>query len=474
MEYELMMGLETHVELNTRTKIFCGCPVRFGQPPNTDCCPVCIGMPGTLPVLNREVVHFGVLAGLALHCAINLESRMSRKHYFYPDLAKAYQITQQQIPLCEQGCLELPTGKTIRIERIHIEEDAGKLIHNGEDVQVDYNRGGVPLIEIVTYPDFRSAKEAADYLEQLQEIMRYLGISDGKMQEGSMRCDVNISVRPKGQGQMGERTEIKNMNSISYLIKAVEYEFQRQVELLERGGRISRETRRYDQKTGTTQLMRKKEDQTDYLYFEEPDIPPVVLSAQEVEEWGRELPELPMQKRKRYQEQGLSPQETAALVKYPKVAAYFEESCEWVQKPALAAKWMLTHLFSVLSTEGQKEEGQFPLPSSRFGEFLQGIETGTVRRNYAKEVLSHMISSGDSLKESLKKIQKEEMTERELEALCRDCLESHPEAVSDYLRGKTQAVKALIGTVMKASKGRANPQKTQILLQKLMLEKAER
>lgn len=415
MEYELMMGLETHVELNTRTKIFCGCPVRFGQPPNTDCCPVCIGMPGTLPVLNREVVHFGVLAGLALHCAINLESRMSRKHYFYPDLAKAYQITQQQIPLCEQG-----------------------------------------------------------WLEQLQEIMRYLGISDGKMQEGSMRCDVNISVRPKGQGQMGERTEIKNMNSISYLIKAVEYEFQRQVELLERGGRISRETRRYDQKTGTTQLMRKKEDQTDYLYFEEPDIPPVVLSAQEVEEWGRELPELPMQKRKRYQEQGLSPQETAALVKYPKVAAYFEESCEWVQKPALAAKWMLTHLFSVLSTEGQKEEGQFPLPSSRFGEFLQGIETGTVRRNYAKEVLSHMISSGDSLKESLKKIQKEEMTERELEALCRDCLESHPEAVSDYLRGKTQAVKALIGTVMKASKGRANPQKTQILLQKLMLEKAER
>ncbi len=245
MEYELMMGLETHVELNTRTKIFCGCPVRFGQPPNTDCCPVCIGMPGTLPVLNREVVHFGVLAGLALHCAINLESRMSRKHYFYPDLAKAYQITQQQIPLCEQGWLELPNGKTIRIERIHIEEDAGKLIHNGEDVQVDYNRGGVPLIEIVTYPDFRSAKEAADYLEQLQEIMRYLGISDGKMQEGSMRCDVNISVRPKGQGQMGERTEIKNMNSISYLIKAVEYEFQRQVELLERGGRISRETRRY-------------------------------------------------------------------------------------------------------------------------------------------------------------------------------------------------------------------------------------
>lgn len=474
MEYELMMGLETHVELNTRTKIFCGCPVRFGQPPNTDCCPVCIGMPGTLPALNREAVHFAVLAGLALHCKINLESRMSRKHYFYPDLAKAYQITQQQIPLCGQGWLELTNGKIIRIERIHIEEDAGKLIHNGEDILVDYNRGGVPLIEIVTYPDFRSEKEAADYLEQLQQIMRYLGISDGKMQEGSMRCDVNISVRPKGRKTLGERTEIKNMNSISYLAKAVEYEFWRQVDLLERGGRITRETRRYDQKTGTTQLMRRKEAQTDYLYFEEPDIPPVVLSAQEVEKWEGRLPELPAQKRKRYQEKGLSSQEAAALVKYPRVASYFEETCRWVRASALAAKWILTHLFSEMPTESRKERGQFPLPSDRFGEFLRGIEDGTVRRNCAKEVLSHIISTGDSLQKSLEKIQKEEMGETELKELCESCLQSHPEAVADYLGGKMRAVKALMGAVMRASEGRADPRQTQKLLETLIEEKTKK
>ncbi len=471
MEYELVMGLETHIELNTQTKIFCRCPVRFGQPPNTDCCPVCIGMPGTLPVLNREAVHFAALAGLALHCEVHLKSQMSRKHYFYPDLAKAYQITQQQVPICGPGWLELSNGKVIRIQRIHMEEDAGKLIHNGSDVLVDYNRAGVPLIEIVTHPDFRSAREAADYLEQLQGIMRYLGISDGKMQEGSLRCDVNISVRPKGQRTLGERTEIKNMNSLSYLVKAVEYEFRRQAELLERGEEVCRETRRYDQKTGTTQLMRKKEAETDYLYFEEPDIPPVVLSPQELEAWNRELPELPMQKRKRYQQEGLSLQEASALVKYPKIAAYFEEACRWVQKPSLAAKWMLTHLFASFQTEGEKEAGAFPLSPRQFGEFLQGIEAGSIRRNYAKEVLAHLIATGDPLEQSLAKIQKEDMGEKELETLCQTCLQLYPEAAADYLRGKKQAIKALLGAAMKLSKGRANPQQAQQMLEKLIHQK---
>lgn len=474
MEYELIVGLETHVELCTRTKVFCGCPVRFGQPPNTDCCPVCTGMPGTLPVLNREAVRFAVMAGLALGCRINEVSRMSRKHYFYPDLAKAYQITQQEIPLCGSGELILSGGKRIGIQRIHIEEDAGKLIHKDSEILVDYNRGGVPLIEIVTEPDFRSAAQAAEFLERLQEIMRYLGVSDGKMQEGSMRCDVNISVRPLGQTVLGVRTEIKNMNSISYLMKAVEYEYRRQVAELENGREIVRETRRYDERMGVTLPMRRKEGESDYLYFEEPDIPPVRVTPEEIARWRNELPELPEQKRERYRGQwGLSAQDAASLVKYPAVAAYFEEACRCVAQPATAAKWMLSQVFASFPDEASKEACTPRISAREFGKFVSASEQGTLSRPLAKEVLADMLDSGKSLDQALGGKQTGMLEAAALRRLCIQAMEQQPAAVEDYHKGKKQAEKALLGMVMKAAKGRAEPLLARTILEELLKDSFE-
>lgn len=461
MEYELVLGLETHVELSTRTKIFCGCPVRFGREPNSDCCPVCIGMPGTLPVLNREVVHYAALAGMALQCKINPVSRMSRKHYFYPDLAKAYQITQHEVPLCEHGQLTLSDGRTIHIQRIHIEEDAGKLIHNDSEILVDYNRGGVPLIEIVTSPDFRTARQAAEYLEELQAIMRYLGISDCKMQEGSLRVDVNVSVRPKGQEALGVRTEIKNMNSMTYLIRAVEYECRRQIEILESGGKIHRETRRYDQRTGETLPMRQKEAENDYRYFEEPDIPPVVISEQEIAAWRQELPELPAQKRRRYQtDWGLSEQDACSLTKYPAVADFFEKTCQVARQPGRVAKWILSQVFASLPNEEAKQKFELMLTPQEFGSFLLVEEQGELSHAMAKEALSDLLC-GKSLKQALLGRRGSAIEEEELEILCQKAIRQNPTAVEDYQRGKNQAAKALLGAVMKASGGRADPKDAQ-------------
>ena len=274
MKYELVAGLETHVELSTKTKIFCGCTTAFGGKPNTHCCPICIGLPGTLPKLNRQVVNYAVLAGLATHCDIAPIARMDRKNYVYPDLAKAYQISQFDKPLCEHGWVELDNGKKIRLTRIHIEEDAGKLVHERGDTYVDYNRAGVPLIEIVTEPDFRSIDEVREYVEKLQILMKYIGVSDAKMQEGSLRCDVNISVRPAGSDALGTRTEIKNMNSFTYIARAMEYEMARQIDLLESGEPVVQETLRYNVDTGETESMRGKEDAQDYRYFRELLLPP--------------------------------------------------------------------------------------------------------------------------------------------------------------------------------------------------------
>ncbi len=273
-DYEMIAGLETHAELSTETKIFCSCSTAFGGEPNTHCCPVCMGMPGVLPSLNRKVVEFAVLAGLATNCKVNLYSRMDRKNYCYPDLPKAYQITQFDFPICEHGWIQLQNGRKIRIRRIHIEEDAGKLLREGNTIHIDYNRCGVPLIEIVTEPDIRSPEEAREYVEELQKMLRYLGISDCRMQEGSLRCDVNLSMRRKGESALGQRTEIKNMNSLSNMVKAMEYEAERQKCLLEKGIPVRRETLRFDVSSGRTELMRGKEDLDDYRYFPEPDVPP--------------------------------------------------------------------------------------------------------------------------------------------------------------------------------------------------------
>lgn len=300
MKYELVAGFETHIELATDTKIFCSCSTAFGGAPNSHCCPVCIGLPGTLPKLNKKVVEYGIKAGLATHGKIANISKMDRKNYCYPDLSKAYQISQLYAPLTIGGYVELSSGKKIRLHHIHIEEDAGKLIHSHGDTYVDYNRGGVPLIEIVSEPDIRSIDEAREYVEKLQQVMRYIGISDCRMQEGSMRCDVNISVRPEGSEKLGTRTEIKNMNSISNIMKAMEYEYERQVDLIENGGKVVQETLRYDDVTNTTSSMRSKEDAHDYRYFRDPDLVTICVSDEEVEEIKSTLPELPTEKYKRY------------------------------------------------------------------------------------------------------------------------------------------------------------------------------
>ena len=310
MKYELVAGLETHVELSTRTKIFCGCTTAFGGEPNTHCCPICIGLPGTLPKLNRQVVNYAVLAGLATHCDIAESARMDRKNYVYPDLAKAYQISQFDKPLCEHGWVELESGKKIRLTRIHIEEDAGKLVHERGDTFVDYNRAGVPLIEIVTEPDFRSIDEVREYVEKLQILMKYIGVSDAKMQEGSLRCDVNISVRPVGSNTLGTRTEIKNMNSFTYIARAMEYEMERQIDLLESGRPVVQETLRYNVDTGETESMRGKEDAQDYRYFREPDLVAIEVPREEIEALRAQLPELPDQKYARYTGELDSPPET--------------------------------------------------------------------------------------------------------------------------------------------------------------------
>ena len=293
MKYELVSGFETHIELSTKTKIFCGCTTQFGGEPNTHCCPVCIGLPGTLPVLNKEVVRFAIKAGLAVHGKIAEVAKMDRKNYCYPDLAKAYQIGQLYAPLIIGGYIELSNGRKIRLHHIHIEEDAGKLIHRHGDTYVDYNRGGVPLIEIVSEPDIRSIDEAKEYVERLQQVMRWVGISDCKMQEGSMRCDVNISVRPEGTEEFGTRTEIKNMNSITNIARAMEYEYERQVDLIESGGKVVQETLRFDDVTGATSSMRSKEDAHDYRYFRDPDLVTINIPREEVEQLKAEMPELP-------------------------------------------------------------------------------------------------------------------------------------------------------------------------------------
>ena len=296
VNYELVAGFETHIELSTKTKIFCSCTTEFGGEPNSHCCPVCIGLPGTLPKLNREVVNFAIKAGLATHGEIAEISKMDRKNYCYPDLAKAYQISQLYAPLTIGGYIELSSGKKIRLNHIHIEEDAGKLIHQNGDSYVDYNRGGVPLIEIVSEPDIRSIDEAREYVEKLQQLMRYIGISDCRMQEGSMRCDVKISVRPVGQEEFGTRAEIKNMNSINNICKAMEYEFNRQVNLIESGGKVVQETLRYDAEKNTTSSMRSKEDAHDYRYFRDPDLVTICVTKEEVEAIRATLPELPSDK----------------------------------------------------------------------------------------------------------------------------------------------------------------------------------
>ncbi len=469
MKYELVAGFETHVELSTKTKIFCGCTTQFGGEPNTHCCPICIGLPGTLPKLNRQVVKYAIMAGLATNCKIATVAKMDRKNYTYPDLSKAYQISQYDKPLCENGYIQLSNGRKIRILRIHIEEDAGKLIHERGNTYVDYNRGGVPLIEIVTEPDFRSVDEAKEYVEKLQQIMRYIGVSDCRMQEGSMRCDVNISVREEGSKRLGTRTEIKNMNSINNIAKAMEYEFYRQVDLIERGDKVIQETLRFDDTTGTTSPMRGKEDANDYRYFRDPDLVTIITNDEEVEEIRQMLPELPEAKLVRYVEEYNIPEKDAQLLtKYRKVSEYFDKAIEGLKVPKTVSNFIIGSMFRRIETEAEKENFAIATTPQQVNQLVKMIEDKKIQNNLAKQTLEKMLDTGKPCTDFIDENDLGGIDEIALAEMCQNAINNNPNAVIDYKNGKEKALMALLGNVMKQSRGKADAQSVKAKLKELI------
>jgi len=452
MKYEMVVGLETHVELSTKSKIFCSCPTDFGGEPNTHCCPVCTGEPGTLPILNKKVLEYAIKAGLATNCEISRSTHMDRKNYVYPDLPKAYQISQFDEPICKEGYIELDSGRRIGILRIHMEEDAGKLVHEGGYTYVDYNRGGVPLIEIVTKPDIRSIDEAREYLEKLQLILRHIGVSDCKMQEGSMRCDVNISIRPVGQTTFGTRCEIKNMNSLSFIEKALAYEFARQVDLVESGQAVEQETRRFDEVSGTTESMRGKEDAQDYRYFRDPDLPQIEVSEEIIERIKAGLPELPRQKQARYTtELGLPATESALIIKYKNIADYFEKAVAAGASPKNACNLIVTHIFRNFATEEEKEKFALPITPEMLAELIKLLDGGKITANIARDTLTKMLASGKPCTDFLTASDLASVDPAEVDRLCKEAIAANQKAVADFLAGKEIALKAVLGYVMKAN-----------------------
>ncbi len=465
--YKLTSGFETHVELKTNTKIFCSCSNKFGAEPNSKCCPVCLGLPGAMPRLNKRVVEFAVKAGIALNCEISNLSYMDRKNYSYPDLPKAYQISQFDVPLCKNGFVCLSNGKKIGITRIHIEEDAGKLIHNDEGILIDYNRAGVPLIEIVSEPHIESVEEAKEFTEKLRLIMRYIGVSDCKMQEGSMRCDVNVSV--SDTDTLGTRTEIKNMNSIANIAKAMEYEAKRQIEILKNGGKITQETLGFDEKSGKTYPMRTKEDADDYRFFREPDLLPVHISKEDIEKIRETLPELPDQKLNRYiSDFGLDKKDAVLLVKYPKVADFFEKSSEDVSSPKKVANFILGVIFAFLKSETLKEEFQLKISPESLKRLVVLLESGKLNMSKAKATLEQMLISGKEAEEILSPEDLQGFDDTLLLSLCAKSIEANPKIVADYKGGKDKAIMALVGFVMRESKGRADAENVKAKLIELL------
>jgi aspartyl-tRNA(Asn)/glutamyl-tRNA(Gln) amidotransferase subunit B len=473
--YETVIGLEIHVELDTKSKIFCSCSTKFGAEPNKNTCPVCIGLPGVMPVLNEEVVKLAVKAGSALNCKINLINKTDRKNYFYPDLPKAYQISQFDLPICSGGFIDLDIedrARKIGITRIHIEEDAGKLIHleDSEYTLIDYNRGGVPLIEIVTEPDMRSADEAVAFLKKLRAIIIYSGISDCKMEQGSMRCDVNISVREYGDQKLNTKVEIKNMNSLKEVHKAILKEENRQMQFYHygEGHKVVQETRRWDASKGRTVTMRSKEDAHDYRYFPEPDLPPVIIASETAEAIKNTLPELPDAKRKRMIEKyRLTEQEVDILIEEKFVADFYEETVQLSNEPKEASNWIITEVLRVLKTEKE-----IPLTARQLSDLILEIKKGTISRTAGKEVFEALILSEMTVERVIaeKGFQQISATDA-LEAIVEQVLSSNPQAIEDFASGKTQSFGFLMGQCMKASKGKGNPGVVkEILEQKLRLK----
>ena len=472
-DYEKVMGLEVHAELSTKTKIFCSCPTEFGAEPNTHVCPICMAMPGTLPVLNEKVVEYAVKAGLATNCKISRNSKNDRKNYFYPDTPKSYQISQYDKPLCENGYIEIEDDngapKKIGITRIHIEEDAAKLNHNefGEGSLIDFNRSGVPLIEIVSEPDLRSAGEVDRYLKKLKSILEYIEVSDCKMQEGSFRADVNLSVRKIGEAEFGTRTETKNMSSFRAITREIEYEADRQIDVIENGGKIEQETLRWDDVSGKTFSMRDKEDAQDYRYFPEPDLVAIRLSDEYIENIRKNLPEMPESRRERYMSDFKLSEKDARLLTASKYLSNMFEAAEKICGNAKAvANWLLSDISRILN-EKEQEADSIPFTAEQLAKLVELIDKGTISSAIGKKVVEELFENPREPEEIIKEkgwIQISD--EGAIKEVVAKILEANPQSIADYKAGKDRALGFLVGQAMKETKGKANPQ----MLNKMFLE----
>jgi aspartyl-tRNA(Asn)/glutamyl-tRNA(Gln) amidotransferase subunit B len=485
-EYEAVIGLETHVQLKTDTKIFCNCSTAFDSPPNTNVCPVCMGMPGVLPVLNQRVLEYAVKTGMALNCEISNYSKFDRKQYFYPDLPKNYQISQYDLPIAEHGWLEVelededgnPMRKRIGITRLHMEEDAGKLVHAGSDrlsgsaySLVDFNRTGVPLMEIVSEPDMRSGVEAAEYARELRRIVRYLGVSDGNMQEGSLRCDVNISIRPKGSEKFGTKVEIKNMNSFNAIERAINYEIERQIAALEAGERLFQETRLWEEGSQRTISMRSKEGSSDYRYFPEPDLVPIQVSAEQKKAWNAELPELPAQRRHRYEaEFGLSSYDARVLTDDRTMAEYFEATLAAGAPAKPAANWLMGDISAYLNNE-KMSITETALKPEILAEMIELIEANTISNKIGKDILPELLTKGGSARELVEQKGLIQITDTAaIEAVIDEVIAANPDELAKYKAGKKKLLGFFVGQVLKRTQGRADPKLTNQLLAKKLEE----
>ncbi len=474
MNYEAVIGLEIHSELKTNTKIFCGCATSFGADQNTHVCPVCLGLPGVLPVVNKRVVEFAIKAGLATNCTINQYSKFDRKNYYYPDLPKNFQTSQFDLPIAEHGYVDIDVEgekKRIRLTRIHMEEDAGKLVHSGNTIKdsstsnVDYNRTGVPLLEIVSEPDLSSAEEARAYMEKVKSILEYIDVSNCRMEQGNLRADINVSLRPVGTKELGTRAEMKNINSFKAVVDVIDYEIERQTEILEDGGHIVQETRTWDPDRGITLSMRSKEEAHDYRYMPEPDLPPIVTTEEEIEAYRKGLPELPDARRARLEsEYGLSDYDAGIITSSRQMAEYFDAVIADGADAKLAANWIMGDLSKNLNAENKTIE-ESPVDAKRLGEMIALISKGTISSKIAKKVFAEMWTSPDAPAKIVKDKGLVQITDtKAIEAIVDKVLAVNQKAVDDYKGGNAKAIGALVGQVMKQSKGKANPKMVNELL----------